>query len=61
MNHKPSIKKRMKKKEIVNERYRMVPFGSNLKVYNFIAEDVPVIRGMNLHEGGFNKKNFGLL
>lgn len=36
----------------------MGPFGSNLKVDNFITEGVPVIRGMNLHEGGFNKKNF---
>jgi len=36
----------------------MGPFGSNLKIDNFISEGVPVIRGMNLHEGGFNKKNF---
>ncbi len=39
----------------------MGPFGSNLKVDNFISEGVPVIRGMNLHEGGFNKKNFAFV
>jgi type I restriction enzyme S subunit len=39
----------------------MGPFGSNLKIDNFISEGVPVIRGMNLHEGGFNKKNFAFV
>ena len=33
-------------------------FGSNLKVDNFIDEGVPVIKGTNLHEGGFAKANF---
>ncbi|MBP6447979.1 MAG: restriction endonuclease subunit S [Saprospiraceae bacterium] len=36
----------------------MGPFGSNLKVDNFIDEGVPVIKGTNLHEGGFAKANF---
>jgi len=39
----------------------MGPFGSNLKIDNFISDGVPVIRGMNLHEGGFNKKNFAFV
>lgn len=39
----------------------MGPFGSNLKIDNFISEGIPVIRGMNLHEGGFNKKNFAFV
>ncbi len=39
----------------------MGPFGSNLKIDNFISKGVPVIRGMNLHEGGFNKKNFAFV
>lgn len=46
--------------EIVDD-IAMGPFGSNLKVDNFINEGVPVIRGMNLHEGGFNKKNFAFV
>jgi type I restriction enzyme S subunit len=36
----------------------MGPFGSNLKVDNFIDEGVPVIRGANLHSGGFNRNEF---
>ena len=43
--------------EIVDD-VAMGPFGSNIKVDNFISEGVPVIRGANLHEGGFNKENF---
>lgn len=45
----------------ISDDIAMGPFGSNLKVDNFIAEGVPVIRGMNLHEGGFNKKNFAFV
>jgi type I restriction enzyme S subunit len=36
----------------------MGPFGSNLKVDNFVDKGVPVIRGMNLNEGGFQKNRF---
>jgi type I restriction enzyme S subunit len=36
----------------------MGPFGSNIKVDNFIAEGVPVIRGGNLNEGGFSDDKF---
>jgi type I restriction enzyme, S subunit len=45
----------------ISDDIAMGPFGSNLKVDNFITEGVPVIRGMNLHEGGFNKKNFAFV
>lgn len=36
----------------------MGPFGSNIKVDNFIPSGVPVIRGVNLNEGGFDEDNF---
>lgn len=36
----------------------MGPFGSNLKVDNFISAGVPVIRGSNLNKGGFREDNF---
>ncbi|WEK54560.1 MAG: restriction endonuclease subunit S [Candidatus Cohnella colombiensis] len=36
----------------------MGPFGSNIKVENFISQGVPVIRGQNLNHGGFEDKNF---
>lgn len=43
--------------EIVSD-IAMGPFGSNLKVDNFISSGVPVIRGGNLNEGGFNDAKF---
>ena len=43
--------------EIVDD-VAMGPFGSNLKVDNFINAGVPVIRGSNLNKGGFQKDNF---
>ena len=43
--------------EIIND-VAMGPFGSNLKVDNFISSGVPVIRGGNLNNGGFEDKNF---
>jgi type I restriction enzyme S subunit len=43
--------------EIIND-VAMGPFGSNLKVDNFISSGVPVIRGGNLNYGGFEDKNF---
>lgn len=45
----------------ISDDISMGPFGSNFKVDNFISEGVPVVRGMNLHEGGFNKKNFAFV
>lgn len=36
----------------------MGPFGSNIKVDNFIQKGVPVIRGANLNEGGFTDDKF---
>ncbi len=45
----------------ISDDIAMGPFGSNLKVDNFISEGVPVIRGMNLHEGGFNKSTFAFV
>jgi len=36
----------------------MGPFGSNLKVDNFISKGVPVIRGSNLNQGGLNVDDF---
>lgn len=36
----------------------MGPFGSNIKVDNFIPSGVPVIRGMNLNLDGFNDDKF---
>jgi type I restriction enzyme S subunit len=36
----------------------MGPFGSNLKVDNFIAQGVPVIRGANLNVGGLKDEYF---
>lgn len=43
--------------EIVDD-IAMGPFGSNLKVDNFIDEGVPVIRGLNLNEDGFADDKF---
>lgn len=43
--------------DIVQE-IAMGPFGSNLKVDNFIESGIPVIRGKNLNYGGFNDNNF---
>jgi len=40
------------------EDIAMGPFGSNLKVDNFINSGVPVIRGSNLNKGGFQENNF---
>ena len=67
-NHSTDNKRRLMPKnwktfklgEIVDD-VAMGPFGSNLKIDNFISEGVPVIRGMNLHEGGFNKTNFAFV
>jgi type I restriction enzyme S subunit len=39
----------------------MGPFGSNLKVDNFIDKGVPVIRGMNLNDGGFTNNSFAFV
>lgn len=36
----------------------MGPFGSNLKADNFISTGVPVIRGSNLNNGGFEDDKF---
>ncbi len=43
--------------EIIDD-IAMGPFGSNLKVDNFIDHGVPVIRGLNLNEGGFSDEKF---
>ncbi|NVK53832.1 MAG: restriction endonuclease subunit S [Flavobacteriaceae bacterium] len=40
------------------EDVAMGPFGSNLKRDNFITSGVPVIRGGNLNEGGFDDELF---
>lgn len=37
------------------------PFGSNIKVENFVASGVPVIRGMNLTGNSFNEDEFVFL
>lgn len=39
----------------------MGPFGSNLKVDNFVAQGIPVIRGMNLNDGGFTNNSFAFV
>lgn len=39
----------------------MGPFGSNLKVDNFIESGVPVIRGSNLNDGGFTNDSFAFV
>ncbi len=49
--------KRFKLGDII-EDVAMGPFGSNLKVDNFISIGVPVIRGGNLNQNGFDDKNF---
>lgn len=36
----------------------MGPFGSNIKTDNFIDKGVPVIRGANLNDGGFDNEKF---
>jgi type I restriction enzyme S subunit len=59
-NHAPNEWKQYKLGDIVDD-IAMGPFGSNLKVDNFISKGVPVIRGTNLHEGGFNKTNFAFV
>ena len=43
--------------DIVND-VAMGPFGSNIKTDNFISTGVPVIRGSNLNDGGFDDKYF---
>lgn len=40
------------------EDVAMGPFGSNIKVENFIESGVPVIRGSNLNDGGLEDKHF---
>jgi type I restriction enzyme S subunit len=55
--HKMTNWKEYKLEAIISD-VAMGPFGSNLKVDNFISEGVPVIRGANLNEGGFEDKNF---
>ena len=37
------------------------PFGSNIKIDNFVASGVPVIRGMNLSKNRFNEDEFVFL
>lgn len=49
--------KRYKLGQIIDD-IAMGPFGSNIKVDNFIDEGVPVIRGGNLNEGGFIDEKF---
>ena len=49
--------KKYKLGEII-EDIAMGPFGSNIKVDNFIDRGVPVIRGANLNEGGFDERSF---
>ncbi len=43
--------------EIISD-IAMGPFGSNIKTDNFISKGVPVIRGSNLNEGGFEEERF---
>jgi type I restriction enzyme, S subunit len=45
----------------LSEDIAMGPFGSNLKVDNFIETGVPVIRGMNLNDGGFTNNSFAFI
>jgi type I restriction enzyme S subunit len=46
------------KLEDLAEDIAMGPFGSNIKTDNFRPSGVPVIRGQNLVEGGFDNSNF---
>lgn len=39
----------------------MGPFGSDLKVDNFIEKGVPVIKGQNLNQNGFEDENFSFV
>ena len=48
--------KKYKLGEIIDD-IAMGPFGSNIKVDNFIPFGVPVIRGQNLNEGEFENYN----
>lgn len=43
--------------QIIND-IAMGPFGSNIKVENFVDSGVPVIRGINLNENGFVDEKF---
>ena len=56
----PSEWKTYKLGEIADD-IAMGPFGSNLKVDNFIESGVPVIRGMNLNDGGFTNDSFAFV
>ena len=44
--------------EDIAERIAMGPFGSDIKVDNFVPQGVPIIRGGNLSSGRFNDDNF---
>src|SRR5512139_277886 len=57
---KPEGWKLYKLGEIVDD-VAMGPFGSNLKVDNFISTGVPVIRGLNLNQGGLNGNDFAFV
>jgi type I restriction enzyme R subunit len=52
--------KQHKLRELVDD-VAMGPFGSNLKVDNFIAQGVPVIRGGNLNVGGLKDEYFAFV
>lgn len=45
----------------VSQDIAMGPFGSNLKVDNFIESGVPVIRGLNLNNCGFTNNSFAFV
>lgn len=49
--------KRIRLEEVADD-VSMGPFGSNIKVDNFISEGVPVIRGGNLNEFGLENTDF---
>jgi type I restriction enzyme S subunit len=52
-----NIRKKYKLGDIVKD-IAMGPFGSNIKTDNFISKGVPVIRGSNLNDGGFEDDRF---
>ena len=47
----------VKLEEIVND-ISMGPFGSDLKVENFVEKGIPVIKGQNLNDRGFEGNSF---
>lgn len=47
--------------EEIAKSIAMGPFGSHIKTDNFVPEGVPVIRGGNLSDGGFQDEGFVFL